>query len=256
MFNYFKKRLSIFMAICICMISFASNLKAEDFCQPPSEYTIISSVETEHGTMYYVEGNSDIDTHTLWDVADIFMAGYSWASFFGDASWRSFGWAVLDTAALLPLLPSSAYFRQGGKLVVKSDAILNLSKTSKGSTAIKNAIKSSKTMSVLAKGYKISDSAWSHILARHAFNSTAADTTKFLSIVDIKSVIKSTLEDSYSVSKYVVGDGKYVIQKQFTSTIGTTTTGEKLNKVKVIISSKGEVITAYPVKYFQTKDYF
>lgn len=256
MFNYFKKSLSVFLAFCICLTTFSVNIKAEEFSQVPPEYSIISTIETEHGTMYYVEETSDVTTHTLWDVADIFMAGYSWASFFGDISWRSFGWAVLDTAALLPLLPSSAYFREGGKLVVKAEAIADLAKTSKGSTAIKNAIKSSKTMSSLAKAYRISDTAWSHILARHAFNSTAADTTKFFSVVDIKGLIKDTLEDSYSISKYVVGDGKYVIQKQFSNNIGNTATGEALNKIKVILDSNGNVITAYPVKYFQTNDYF
>lgn len=170
--------------------------------------------------MYYVSEKSDdmyaAETYTLWDVADMFMAGYSWASFFGDVSWRTFGWAVLDTAALLPLLPSSAYFRQGGKLVVKADAIIN----------------------------------------RHAFNATYADTSKFVAAVDIKSLIKSTLTDSSSVSKYVVGDGKYVIQKDFKSTIGTSSSGKKLTKIKVILGSNGNVITAYPIEYFQTKDYF
>lgn len=72
--------------------------------------------------------------------ADVVMAGWSWAEFFNDKSWEKFGWAALDTAALLPLLPSSSYFRQGWKTYLKMDEVKKLSRTEKGRQAIARAM--------------------------------------------------------------------------------------------------------------------
>lgn len=112
------------------------------------EYIIIDSVETPYGTAYYVQANDGIQAATVWDLVDIIMAGKSWADLLSNPSWANFGWAVLDTAALLPLLPSSAYFRQGGKVLLKVDEVAKFSKTSKGKTAIEAAMKGYKLASV------------------------------------------------------------------------------------------------------------
>lgn len=100
--------------------------------------------------MYYVSEEIEEDDRspeTLWDIVDVVMAGASWADLFKDSSLGNFGWAVLDTAALLPLIPSSGYVRRGGKTLIKSEAIAELAKTAKGKRAIKTAL----------KGYKYSD---------------------------------------------------------------------------------------------------
>jgi len=47
----------------------------------------------------------------------------SWAEFFNEPSLANLGWAALDTVALLPALPSSAYFRKGGKLLLNVDEV-------------------------------------------------------------------------------------------------------------------------------------
>lgn len=126
----------------------ASLLDDECVEEDIPEYTVIDIEETEYGTMYYVEGNDGaVQTHTLWDVADVVMAGASWAELLANPSWGNFAWAVLDTAAIAPLLPSSAYVRQGGKVFLNSDAVAKLAKTAKGRKAIKAAL----------KGYRISD---------------------------------------------------------------------------------------------------
>lgn len=107
-------------------------------------YTTIEEIETPYGTAYYVKKHGDIQTRSVWDVVDIIMAGASWADLFANPSWGNFGWAVLDTAALLPVLPSSAYFRKGGKTFLKIDEVAKFAKTSKGKKAVSAAMKTYK----------------------------------------------------------------------------------------------------------------
>lgn len=104
-------------------------------------YTVVGTEETEYGTVYYVKDNGQIQAYTLWDLVDIVMAGASWAELFASPSWKNFSWAVLDTAALLPVLPSSAYVRRGGKILLKSDEVAKFAKTEKGKKAILSAMK-------------------------------------------------------------------------------------------------------------------
>lgn len=108
------------------------------------EYILIDAIETPYGTAYYVQSNDGIQTAAIWDLVDIIMAGKSWADLFSEPSLANFGWAVLDTAALLPVLPSSAYFRQGGKVLLKSDEVAKFAKTARGKTAVKAAMKTFK----------------------------------------------------------------------------------------------------------------
>lgn len=115
-----------------------------------TEYNVVDTEETDYGTVYYVYRDSsqglvnDYSTNTFWDVVDIVMAGASWADLFKDPSWKNFGWAILDTGALLPLLPSTAYVRKGNKAIVKLDELAKFFKTSKGKTAIEAAMKTYK----------------------------------------------------------------------------------------------------------------
>lgn len=109
-----------------------------------SKYRVISVNETPYGTAFYVKKNTMIQPRSFWDVVDVLMTGKSWANLFSEPSWANFGWAVLDTAAILPLLPSTAYFRQGGKVMLKVDEVAKFAKTSKGKRVIKSAMKTFK----------------------------------------------------------------------------------------------------------------
>lgn len=117
---------------------------------------IVHVEETEYGTAYYVDSefHKTRKKRNVWDALDVVMAGASWADFFQDPSLKNLGWATLDTAALLPLLPSTAYMRKGGKIFLKTSELKNFAKTSKGKAAVKKALK--KTSAVcFVKGTKI-----------------------------------------------------------------------------------------------------
>lgn len=111
-----------------------------------ANYILVDRTETKYGTAYYVtKANPDqIQTQSLWDLVDVLMAGASWAKLFSEPSWGNFGWAILDTAALLPVLPSSAYFREGGKVLLKVDEVAKFAKTSTGKKAVAAAMKTFK----------------------------------------------------------------------------------------------------------------
>ncbi|WP_432401409.1 hypothetical protein [Wukongibacter sp. M2B1] len=103
------------------------------------------ALEDQPIDLMYDDDSEDVEREytaiSFWDVTDFVMAFASWKDFFNAPSLGKFSWAALDTAALLPLLPSSAYFRRGSKIVIKADAVKDLAKTKKGSKAIKNALK-------------------------------------------------------------------------------------------------------------------
>lgn len=111
-----------------------------------SYFYSISMIEVKWGKVCFSEEN-DIHINTFWDIIDIIMAGSSWADLFSDPSWGNFAWAVLDTAALLPYLPSSAYFRKGEKVYVKAKEVAKYYKTTKGKKVVTAAM----------KGYKYAD---------------------------------------------------------------------------------------------------
>ncbi|MGL5439677.1 MAG: colicin D domain-containing protein [Filifactoraceae bacterium] len=138
--------LTLSMIFSMNIPAFASE--TENFSNPQTSYIVISSQETEFGTIYYVKEDGKPQTRTLWDILDIAMAGYSWSKLLQEPSWGNFGWAVLDTAALLPLLPSTAYVREGGKVLLKADDFAKFAKTDKGKAAIKSAMKTYKLASV------------------------------------------------------------------------------------------------------------
>lgn len=105
-----------------------------------NDYRIIIEEDTEFWKIYYISNKYESRAIAPWDVVDIVMAWDSWATLFNEPSWANLWWAVLDTAALLPYVPSSWWVRKWGKYVLKDDALKNLAKTDKNK--IKNAIKS------------------------------------------------------------------------------------------------------------------
>ena len=133
--------LMIAMVFTTTIPAFASTNTHNTVEESSGMYTLVSTEETEYGTVYYITDSDGVQTRSLWDLVDVLMAGASWAKLFSQPSWGNFGWAVLDTAALLPLLPSSAYFREGGKVFLKVDEVAEFAKTSDGSKAISSAMK-------------------------------------------------------------------------------------------------------------------
>lgn len=147
---------------------------------------------------YESDKSNQIQTRSIWDFVDVVMAGFSWKDFLKDPSLGNFGWAILDTSSILPFLPSSSYFRKGGKTLLKMDEVAKFaSKSSKNKKIIKNGIKKispSKAKSLIrkiAKGYYLSNDVYrNHILVRHSFNSKVKGTSKFIKGFDIKNAIK------------------------------------------------------------------
>lgn len=140
-----KKIMSLILALTMVFSLSATAFAAEPMqtivADDSRSFTVFSSTETNYGTIYFVKENDKPQSRIVSDVLDIVMAGSSWADLLKDPSWNNFGWAVLDTAALLPALPSTAYVRKGGKVFLKVDDFFNLAKTEKVKTAIKTALR-------------------------------------------------------------------------------------------------------------------
>lgn len=147
-----------------------------------------SIIETPYGMAFYVDKNyhNPIKPRTIWDALDVVMAGASWADFFKEPSLANLGWAALDTVSLLPILPSSAYIRKGGKLLLNVDEVKKLAKTPEGLEKIKKALKATDKVSdileagrKLAKKYTLSDSVYrDHIVKLHSFYSKEKNKSK------------------------------------------------------------------------------
>lgn len=133
---------------------------------------IVCIEDSEFGPVYHITNPSSNDRNsiTFWDVTDFVMAGASWADFFNDPSFSSLGWAALDTAALLPLIPSSAYIRKGGKILIKPKAIKELAKTTKGRNAIRKALKEGSKRVSKEVLKEATENALKHYLSENANN--------------------------------------------------------------------------------------
>lgn len=155
------KKLLSFTLCAILLMSACIPAYAMDSA-PTSQ--LLFKTEGQYGTVFYVNGSTynsngytgkgTVDAQ-CWDVIDVIMAGMSWADLLKQPSWGNFAWAVLDTAAIVPLVPSSGWIRRGNKVVgVTDDALKKLAKDKAGAKAIKNAL----------KGYKYSDAIGSKAL--------------------------------------------------------------------------------------------
>lgn len=151
--NVLTKIISIVLIFSIFISSTFANIN-NDFTRLDNKiesdnYVIIDSINNWWITFFYVK--KKYSSRTAWDVVDVLMAWHSWKEFFDEPSFWNLWWAVLDTAALVPLLPSSWYVRKWWKILVKPDEVKKLYKTSKWKAAIKKALKSTKV--------KVSDNA-------------------------------------------------------------------------------------------------
>jgi RHS repeat-associated protein len=53
-----------------------------------------------------------------WDIVDATFWLWSAKDFIEQPSWGNFGWLALDTVSLVPLLPSSGWFRRGSEVIL------------------------------------------------------------------------------------------------------------------------------------------
>lgn len=150
--KFLKTLLTFLLAVVITLPSLgvveAKEINDIQSSLQQSDYTVIEKDNSSYGEVYYVVEKHKLRERSFWDVVDVVMAGVSWADFFKDPSWSNLGWAVLDTASILPLLPSTAYVRKGGKILLKIDEVAKFAKTSKGKQVLKSAMKIHKLANV------------------------------------------------------------------------------------------------------------
>lgn len=138
--NIIKKIISFLLIITLFVWTslnsfwFNSNIKNDI-----KDYNIILEKESSFWKIYYITEKYESRAISPWDVADVIMAWDSWAELFNEPSWSNFWWAILDTAAIAPLVPSTSWIRKWWKKVLKDDALKNLSKKDK--EKVKKAIK-------------------------------------------------------------------------------------------------------------------
>ncbi len=71
----------------------------------------------------------------LWDFLDVHFAAASWTEFVFDPSWEGFGYALLDTVGVMPIIPSTGHFRTGAEVI---DYGLDATRGAKAAKAINN----------------------------------------------------------------------------------------------------------------------
>lgn len=205
-------------------------------------------------TYYYVE--KEVETRTVWDFVDIAMAGASWYDLIKDPSLKNLAWAVLDTAAIAPLVPSSRWIREGSKYIIPIDEIKKLASTQAGKEKLLKALKVEKTASKLdeiaklAKNYKLTESQFKdHILKYHGYNSTVKNKSKFYQTFDIKKGIKETLTNDSIIKNNTKNREGYIFEKTYSYAIGVDSDGKKtLKTLRVVLDKNGYVKTAFPTK--------
>lgn len=222
-----------------------------------SSFTVLANEPidlSEELNYYYIE--EEVQARSLWDFVDIAMAGASWYELLKDPSLRNLSWAVLDTAAIAPLIPSSRWIRQGAKYAIPMGEIKKLASTSSGKNKLLKALKVTKPVSKLdeiaklAKNYKLTNSQYTnHILKNHAYNTAVPNKSKFYKNFDIKRGIKETLTSDSIIKNNTNSREGYIFIKKYSKAIGTTSNGKTpLYNLKVVLDKKGYVVTAYPIK--------
>lgn len=212
-------------------------------------------VEKEMQTESRMQTNGRIQTKTIWDFIDIAMAGASWYTLIQEPSLKNVGWAILDTAAIAPLVPSSKWVREGSKYTIPISELKKLASTSSGRNKLLKALKVTKATSKLneaaelAKNYKLTEGTYKyHILQDHGYNSIKQNKSKFYKTFDIKRGIRDTLLGDSKISDNTASRTGYIFKKTYPHPIGVSSNGKTpLNVLKVVLSPEGYVITAYPV---------
>ena len=241
-----------------------SETGQKQFVFDDATYTVIyEEYSAEFGHIYHVEKVGDVEPQSLWDVADVIMAGASWATFFNEPSFVSFGLAVLDTASCVPLIPSTAYVRKGGKTLIDSDIWSKYIQNTKGMKAkillhlickeagdpskISTVLRSFPTQKLvpsnLSYGLTVSKSAMTHILKRHhplywdgTIKAPQSFFAKNQSVDAIMNVMAQVVEKNRTA---INNAGSSAVFKQYSATYGGT-------QYRIGIE-RGKVTQFYPV---------
>lgn len=62
----------------------------------------------------------------IWDLIDFGFAAWSWSDFISDPTLGNFGWAMLDTAGCLPIIPSAGYITRTSKIISKESKAIKV----------------------------------------------------------------------------------------------------------------------------------
>ena len=203
---------------------------------------------------YYIE--DDLEVYNLWDFVDIVMAGESWCDLLKDPSFKNLSWAILDSVAIAPLIPSTKWIRHGAKYVLPMSEIKKLASTTSGKKKLKKAIKVTsksselKKITNLAKNYILTENRYrEHIWKLHGYNSVRKNKSKFKKGFNIKKGIKDTLTSDSIIKNNTKSREGYIFIKKYSNYIGFDKDRKtKLYRLKVVLSSEGKIITAYPIK--------
>ena len=147
------KNISKFMLSIMLIMSMIVNTNS---------FVYASTSDSSNLTYYYVEQETDL--YTVWDFVDIAMAGESWYHLLNEPSLKNLTWAILDTAAIAPIIPSTKWIRQGAKYSIPISEIKKLASTASGKSklikSLKVTSKSSKLKEIanLAKNYTLTES--------------------------------------------------------------------------------------------------
>lgn len=144
----------------------------------------------------------------LWDFIDIGLAGVSWAEFLSKPSLASFGWAVLDTAAIAPLIPSTKYARVGSKYLITVDSIKDLARTSKGRNAIEAALSFSRKVIGFANKSLLDDHYQRHVVKELVYGPISKD-----GYLNIARELAESLPSSDILVKYRINGERIVYRK-------------------------------------------
>lgn len=103
----------------------------------------------------------------------------------------------------------------------------------------------------LEGGVTISTSAQKHIYERHGFNpGSSQKTSQFIRSMDQKklnAIVSKTVKFGETKNS-THGQGRKIHQYKFNKPIGKTTDGKKAYSLRVVTTSKGNVVTAFPVR--------
>ena len=133
----------------------------------------------------YCENNpvmrSDPTGEWFWDILDIVMAAASWNDFIEETTVENFGWALLDTVALLPVVPSTGYARRGADLALT--AVSAAKKSSEAKTLLYSATYGIDTYNNLRKVTKGTRLERHHIVEKRLANVLNVKPGDMLSVV-------------------------------------------------------------------------
>lgn len=140
--NFLKKLISTLLVFTLFSSTFLptfwfndnkvnSNIEQNIKTELEKTHYIRWEVDTPYWKLYFISDkskSSQYQSRTFWDLVDIAMAWASWAKLLWDPTWENFWVAIIDTAWLLPFIPSLSTVRNSAEA---AQAIAKAYKTNK-----------------------------------------------------------------------------------------------------------------------------